>query len=50
MHREEEVSKQRGKELFKKSCNLEEVNTALKVLVKHRDKDMIDFEKGYCLI
>ena len=44
-HRGEEVLKQREKELLIKSCNLEEVNTALKVLLKHRDKDMEEFEK-----
>jgi|GEM_PF-1259428 len=44
-HRGEEVLKQREKELLIKSCNLEEVNTALKVLLKHRDKEMEEFKK-----
>jgi PAS domain S-box-containing protein len=35
----------RGKELEDKTNELEEVNAALKVLLKHRDKDQQDFEE-----
>ncbi len=36
---------ERGKELENKSHELEEVNTALRVLLKHRDEDKKEFEK-----
>ena len=36
---------ERGKELETKTHELEEVNAALKVLLKHRDKDQQDFEE-----
>ena len=36
---------ERGKELENKTHELKEVNAALKVLLKHRDKDQQDFEK-----
>jgi PAS domain S-box-containing protein len=35
----------KGKELEKKTHELKEVNAALKVLLKHRDKDQQDFEE-----
>jgi PAS domain S-box-containing protein len=44
-YRAEEVLKTREKELFFKSRNLEEMNTALKVLLQRRDIDSKEFEK-----
>jgi DNA-binding CsgD family transcriptional regulator len=44
-YRAGEELKTREKELFIKSRNLEEVNTALKVLLKRRDEDSKEFEK-----
>jgi PAS domain S-box-containing protein len=41
----EDALKQREHELYIKSCNLEEVNMALKVLLRQRDTDRIEFEK-----
>jgi PAS domain S-box-containing protein len=48
-HRAEEELKTREKELFIKSRNLEEVNTALKVLLKRRQEDSKEFEKRVLL-
>jgi PAS domain S-box-containing protein len=48
-HRAEEELKTREKELFIKSRSLEEVNTALKVLLKRRDEDSKEFEKRVLL-
>ena len=42
--RAEQALKQRGKELEIKTSNLEEVNTALRVLLKKRDEDKIELE------
>lgn len=44
-HRAEEELKTREKELFIKSRSLEEVNTALKVLLRRREEDSKEFEK-----
>ena len=44
-YRADQVLKTREKELFIKSRNLEEVNTALKVLLKRREEDSKEFEK-----
>lgn len=44
-YRAEEILKAREKELFFKSRKLEEMNTALKVLLQHRDIDSKEFEK-----
>ena len=41
----EEALKQREHELFIKSLNLEETNMALKVLLRRRDADRLEFEK-----
>jgi len=41
----EDALKQREHELFIKTCNLEEVNMALKVLLRQRDNDRLEFEK-----
>jgi DNA-binding NarL/FixJ family response regulator len=41
----EDALKQREHELYIKTCNLEEVNMALKVLLKQRDNDRLEFEK-----
>ena len=43
--RTEDALKQREHELFLKSSNLEEVNMALKVLLRQRDTDRLEFEK-----
>ena len=43
--RAEDALKQREHELFIKSSNLEEVNMALKVLLRQRDTDRLEFEK-----
>ncbi len=42
----EETLRQREEELFIKSRNLEEMNTALKVLLKQRDKDRKEIEEN----
>jgi len=44
-HRAEEELKNREHELFIKSQNLEQVNTALKVLLNRREEDSAEFEK-----
>jgi hypothetical protein len=41
----ESILIERGKELEDKTNELEEVNTALKVLLKHREKDQQNFEE-----